>query len=97
MPTLPAGIRYLPDYFNRDAQAALLEQTIHEIRAENRTCVEDATEEILDEYRANEAFTVIEQEDIDMEAFISQSESYFEGRFTGETLEVYQGIRELAD
>ena len=25
MPTLPAGIRYLPDYFNRDAQAALVE------------------------------------------------------------------------
>jgi len=26
MPTLPAGIRYLPDYFNRDAQAALLDE-----------------------------------------------------------------------
>ena len=30
-------------------QAALLEKTIHAIRPENRTCVEEATEEILDE------------------------------------------------
>lgn len=80
-----------------DEQAAMLEETIRGIRAENRTCVEEATEEILDEYRADEAFTVIEQEDIDMEAFISQSEAYFEGYFTGETLEIYQGVREMAD
>jgi alkylated DNA repair protein (DNA oxidative demethylase) len=26
MPTLPAGIRYLPDHFGRDAQAALLDE-----------------------------------------------------------------------
>lgn len=79
-----------------DEQAALLEQTIHEIRPENRECVEEATEEILDEYRANDAFTVIEKEDIDMDAFISQAEEFFEGYFTGENLEAYQAIREMA-
>ncbi|RXZ72564.1 TRAP transporter substrate-binding protein DctP [Agromyces albus] len=79
-----------------DEQAALLEETIHEIRSENRDCVDEATEEILDEYRANDAFTVIEQEDIDMEAFISEAEAYFEGYFSGETLEIYQAIRDMA-
>ena len=66
------------------------------IRPENRECVEEATEEILEEYRANDAFTVIEQDDIDMDAFISQAEEFFEGYFTGENLEAYQAIRETA-
>jgi len=79
-----------------DEQAALLEETIHEIRPENRTCVEEATEEILDEYRSNDALTVIEQDEIDMDAFISKSEAFFEGYFTGESLEAYQAIREMA-
>lgn len=79
-----------------DEQAALLEETIHEIRPENRECVEEATEEILDEYRANADFTVIEQEDIDMEAFISEAETFFESYFSGENLEAYQAIREMA-
>lgn len=80
-----------------EEQAALLEQTIHDIRPENRTCVEDATEEILDQYRDDPAFTVIETEDIDMDAFISKAESYFEGHFTGESLTYYEGIRDLAE
>ena len=79
-----------------EEQTALLEETIHEIRPENRDCVEEETEKILDEYRANDAFTVIEQEDIDMDAFISQAEEFFEGYFTGENLEAYQAIRETA-
>ncbi|MGC5221698.1 TRAP transporter substrate-binding protein DctP [Micromonospora sp. DT81.3] len=79
-----------------DEQAALLEETIHGIRSENAECVDEATEEILDEYRADESFTVIEQEDIDMDAFIDKAEAYFENYFTGETLEVYQAIREMA-
>jgi TRAP-type transport system periplasmic protein len=79
-----------------DEQTALLEQTIHDIRAENRTCVDEATEKILDEYRANSKFTVIEQQDIDMEAFTSKSEAFFQNYFKGETLELYKAIREMA-
>ncbi|NLP85167.1 TRAP transporter substrate-binding protein DctP [Microbacterium sp. CFH 90308] len=79
-----------------DEQAALLEETIHEIRPENAQCVDEATEEILDEYRANDAFTVIEQEDIDMDAFITKSEEFFGEYFTGESLEAYEAIREMA-
>jgi TRAP-type C4-dicarboxylate transport system substrate-binding protein len=79
-----------------EEQTTLLEDTIREIRPENRECVEEQTEEILDEYRGNDAFTVVEQEDIDMDAFISQAEEFFEGYFTGESLEAYQAIRETA-
>ena len=79
-----------------DEQATLLEETIHEIRPENRECVDEATEEILDEYRADDNFTVIETDDIDMKAFISDAETYFEEYFSGETLEAYQAIREMA-
>ena len=79
-----------------DEQAELLEKTIHEIRPENRECVEEATEEILDEYRADDNFTVIETEDIDMDAFISQAEDYFKDHYTGENLDAYEAIRESA-
>lgn len=79
-----------------DEQAQLLEETIKEIRPENRECVEEATEEILDEYRGDSDFTVIEREDIDIDAFISQSEEYFRGYYTGDTLSAYEAIRELA-
>jgi TRAP-type transport system periplasmic protein len=79
-----------------EEQAAKLEQTIHDIRPENRTCVEEATEEILDEYRANDAFTVVEREDIDIDAFISQAEEFFRGYYNGENLDAYEAIRETA-
>jgi len=80
-----------------DEQTALLEKTIHEIRPENRDCVEEATDEILDEYRADENFTVIETEDIDMDAFISTAEDYFRSHYTGAQLDAYNAIRESAD
>jgi TRAP-type transport system periplasmic protein len=79
-----------------EEQTALLEETIHEIRPENRECVDEATEEILDDYRSNDAMTVIETEDIDMDAFISKSEEFFGTYFTGERLEAYQAIRDMA-
>jgi TRAP-type C4-dicarboxylate transport system substrate-binding protein len=79
-----------------DDQAALLDETIHEIRPENRECVEEETETILDEYRDDPDFTVIEEEDIDMEAFRSEAEDFFGTYFSGETLEAYEAIRESA-
>ena len=40
--------------------------------------------------------TVIETEDIDMDAFISQSEDFFGTYFKGDALEAYEAIREMA-
>lgn len=79
-----------------EEQTELLESTLHEIRAENRTCVEDETNEILDGYRADDAFTVIEKEDIDIDAFIKNAEKFFSSHYSGETLEAYESIRAMA-
>jgi TRAP-type C4-dicarboxylate transport system substrate-binding protein len=79
-----------------EEQTALLEETIREIRPENRDCVDEATEEILDEYRGDDNFTVVETEDVDMDAFISKAEEFFNGYFTGDNLEAYQAIRDTA-
>ncbi|PWB96452.1 TRAP transporter substrate-binding protein DctP [Homoserinimonas hongtaonis] len=80
-----------------DEQAELLKQTIRDIRPENRQCVEDETEEILDGYRANDGFTVIEQDEIDMEAFISKAEAHFSEYYSGDTLKAYKSIRAAAN
>jgi hypothetical protein len=58
--------------------------------------VDEATEEILDEYRGDDNFTVVETEDVDMDAFISKAEEFFNGYFTGDNLEAYQAIRDTA-
>ncbi|HWL78308.1 TRAP transporter substrate-binding protein DctP [Microbacterium sp.] len=80
-----------------EEQTAVLESTIHEIRDENRICVEDETDEILDEYRSDSAYTVIEQGEIDLDAFIEKAEAYFADYYDGETLAAYEGIRALSD
>ncbi|MFJ6651849.1 TRAP transporter substrate-binding protein DctP [Microbacterium sp. NPDC091313] len=79
-----------------EEQAALLEETIHEIRPENRDCVDEETDKIVDEWRSKPGFTVIETEDIDLDAFRSKAEDFFTGYFTGDTLSVYEGIRASA-
>lgn len=79
-----------------DEQAALLEETINEIRGENRECVEKETEEILQGYRDDPAFTVIEREDIDIAAFTKKAEAFFTGHYSGDTLKAYESIRETA-
>lgn len=79
-----------------DEQAELLDSTIREIRGENRTCVEDETEEIIQGYRDNPDFTVIEKDEIDIDAFIEKAEAYFTDHYSGETLEAYQSIRDSA-
>jgi len=79
-----------------DEQAALLEETINEIRGENRECVEEETEEIVEGYRDNPAFTVIERDEIDIDAFVEQAEEFFTEHYSGDTLEAYKSIRESA-
>lgn len=79
-----------------EEQTELLEKTIHEIRDENRTCVEDETDEIVQGYRDDANFTVIEKKDIDIDAFIKKAEAYFSDHYTGDTLKAYQSIRDSA-
>jgi tripartite ATP-independent transporter DctP family solute receptor len=78
------------------AQKDALTEAVHGIRAENRTCVDEDTEEVLDAWRADPAHTVIEIEDVDRAAFISKAEAFFRDYYKGANLTLYESIRESA-
>ena len=80
-----------------DEQETLLEDTIHELRAENRECVEEETNKILDEYRADSSFTVVEEDEIDKDAFIEKAENFFTDYYDGERLDLYKSIRAMVN
>lgn len=79
-----------------DEQRDVLLSAVSDIRTSHRACLEDATQDILDEWVANGEMTIIPTEDIDMEAFISGAEAYFLENFEGEQLDLYQAIRATA-
>lgn len=77
-------------------QKDALFQAVHDIRAENRKCVDEETEKVLNEWRNDASRTVVEIEDVDREAFISKAEEYFKTFYTGDNLALYQSIRDTA-
>lgn len=83
------------DRMSEEQQTAVFE-TVQEIRAENRDCVEEQTEEILEDWRANGPLTVIEADEVDREAFISGAEEFFQTYYTGDDLAFYESIRATA-
>lgn len=74
-----------------DEQREAVFETVKEIRPENRQCVDEETQEILDDWEANGPLEVID--DVDREAFISKAEDFFNEYYDGEDLEFYQSIR----
>lgn len=80
-----------------EEQADLLDQTLTDIRGENRECVEKETDEIVQGYRDDANFTVIEHEDIDIDAFTAKAEEFFLQHYSGDTLEAYKSIRATAE
>lgn len=83
------------DKMTEEQQEAVFE-TVRGIREENRDCVDEQTEVVLDEWRAGDQITVIERDEVDRDAFIEGAEEFFGEHYTGEELEFYQSIRELA-
>ncbi|MFT4470509.1 TRAP transporter substrate-binding protein DctP [Arthrobacter sulfonylureivorans] len=79
-----------------DEQREAVFETVKEIRPENRKCVEDETEEILNDWRENGPLTVIEADEVDREAFASSAEKYFKSHYTGDDLAFYESIRASA-
>jgi len=77
-------------------QKDALFKAIHDIRAENRKCVDDETEKVLDGWRGEPGRTVVEVDQIDREAFIGKAEAYFTTYFKGADLTLYQSIRASA-
>lgn len=78
------------------AQKDALFKAVHDLRAENRKCVDDETEKVLAEWRKDPTRTVIEANQIDRAAFIKKSEDYFKTFFKGANLTLYNSIRESA-
>lgn len=79
---------------NSDQQSAL-QKIVDEVSVENRACIEQAEQDILDEWKSSGKMTVVE--DVDRQAFIDKAEAFFLNHFTGEDLEVYKSIRESAN
>ncbi|GIF01935.1 TRAP transporter substrate-binding protein DctP [Paractinoplanes rishiriensis] len=77
-------------------QKDALFKAIHDIRAENRKCVDDETEKVLDGWRGDSTRTVVEIDQVDRDAFIKKAEAFFNSHYTGENLELYKSVRTSA-
>jgi tripartite ATP-independent transporter DctP family solute receptor len=77
-------------------QKDALFQEVHNIRAENRKCVDEDTEKVLAEWRKDSTRTVVEINQIDRAAFIKKAEDYFKTYYKGANLSLYQSIRASA-
>jgi TRAP-type C4-dicarboxylate transport system substrate-binding protein len=77
-------------------QKDALFKAVHDIRAENRKCVDDETEKVLAGWRNDSSRTVIEPAQVDRAAFIKKAEDYFKGYYKGANLSLYQSIRASA-
>ena len=77
-------------------QAVRLFEAVRDIRAENRRCVDEETNKVLEGWRADKARTVLGPDQVDRSAFIAKAESYFKTYYTGANLALYQSIRASA-
>ncbi len=78
------------------AQKDALFKAVHDIRAENRKCVDEETEKVLDGWRADSTRTVVEIDQVDRQAFITKAEAYFKTFYKGANLTLYDNIRASA-
>jgi tripartite ATP-independent transporter DctP family solute receptor len=78
------------------AQKDALFKEIHNIRAENRKCVDEDTEKVLADWRKDPTRTVVEINQVDRAAFIKKAEDYFKTYYKGANLTLYQSIRSSA-
>jgi tripartite ATP-independent transporter DctP family solute receptor len=80
------------DKMSQPQKDALFE-AIRDIRAENRKCVDDETQKVLDGWRADSSRTVVE---VDKAAFIAKAEAFFNTYYKGADLELYKSLRASA-
>jgi TRAP-type C4-dicarboxylate transport system substrate-binding protein len=76
-----------------DQQGALT-AVVTEVQAENRTCIEEAEQQLLDEWSQTGEITVVP--DVDRAAFALRAGEYFDAHLTGDSLALYQAIRAMA-
>jgi tripartite ATP-independent transporter DctP family solute receptor len=75
-------------------QQEALQAAVSGARAGNRQCLEDAEQEVLDQWAQAGEVTVVE--DVDRAAFSTRAETYFAEQLAGDKLALYQQVRELA-
>jgi TRAP-type C4-dicarboxylate transport system substrate-binding protein len=75
-------------------QQEALQAAVSGARAGNRQCLEDAEQEVLDQWAESGEVTVVE--DVDRTAFSTRAEAYFAEHLEGDKLALYQQVRELA-
>ncbi|MPY97601.1 MAG: DctP family TRAP transporter solute-binding subunit [Actinophytocola sp.] len=73
-------------------QQEALQKSVSDTRAENRECIEEQEQKILDDWRANGGMTVVD--DVDQDAFSQRAEDYFRENLSGKQAELYQAIRQ---
>jgi tripartite ATP-independent transporter DctP family solute receptor len=79
-----------------EPQKTALFKAVKDIRAENRKCVDDETEKVLDGWRADKTRTVIEADQVDRAAFIAKAEAFFRTYYKDADLALYESIRATA-
>jgi tripartite ATP-independent transporter DctP family solute receptor len=76
-------------------QQEAVTEVVHEVRAEDRQCIEDDTQAIIDEWKETDAVEVVE--DVDRDAFEERAVEYFSEYYSGADLELFEAIRASAD
>lgn len=75
-------------------QQEALQASFDAARDTTRQCLEDAEQEILDQWKETGEVTVVE--DVDRDAFSAKAEEYFAQNLDGDKLALYEQVRELA-
>jgi tripartite ATP-independent transporter DctP family solute receptor len=76
-------------------QQEALQASLDAARDTTRQCLEDAEQEILDQWTETGEITVVE--DVDRDAFSARAEEYFAENLEGDKLALYEQVRELAN
>lgn len=75
-------------------QQQAVQESVSKTRAENRECIEQQEQKILDEWKSNGGMTVVD--DVDQDAFSQRAEDYFDKNLSGKQAELYQTVRQSA-
>jgi tripartite ATP-independent transporter DctP family solute receptor len=75
-------------------QQEALADVVAEVQIEDRACIEQAEQELVDQWKETGEITVVE--DVDRASFAQRAEAYFTSTLTGESLALYQAIRASA-
>ncbi|RNL84206.1 DctP family TRAP transporter solute-binding subunit [Halostreptopolyspora alba] len=73
-------------------QRDVLQRAVNETRSENRSCIEEAEAEIVEEWESEGTIEIVD--DVDVETFRSQAREYFGENLDGESLELYEAFQE---